>query len=79
MPPIAPSLELRRQALAEPSAFRWGVDPREHLSVRAWIWGEPTDEDPVIIRCASKMVALTVVSEHNRAFEPFPRDRKRRS
>lgn len=78
MPPTAPSSELRAQALAEPYNFRWGICPREHLSIRAWVWGDPSDDDPVVIRCASKAVAQSVVIEHNKAFGPNPGERRRR-
>lgn len=79
MPPIAPSAALKTQALEQPYKFLWGVCPKEHLSIRVWLWGEPSDEDPVIIRCASKAVARSVVAEHNRIATANPEDRRRRS
>lgn len=79
MPPIAPSSVLKAQALEQPYQFKWGVCPKEHLSIRVWLWGEPSDEDPVIIRCASKAVARSVVAEHNAAWEPNPENGRRRS
>lgn len=76
MTPSAP--DLIKQAKTEPASFRWGLDPVDRTKIRAWIFGEPSQHDPVILTCTSKAVARLVIAEHNKGFAQHPLANARR-